>query len=118
MSALLSRITLPVAILAAAIVIGLAYDGAVLVNHLQPAASQQTSKKADKAAKPDRSTPPGQAKKQHPCNHGFYVSQAAKAGKGADYVKQVAQSDLGKDGNCTAPLPSPKPATSSEPEED
>ena len=63
MSALLSRITLPVAIVAAAIVIGLAYDGAVLVNHLQPAASQQTSKKADKAAKPDRSTPPGQAKK-------------------------------------------------------
>jgi len=118
MSALLSRITLPVAIVAAAIVIGLAYDGAVLVNHLQPAASQQTTKKADKPAKPDRSTPPGQAKKQHPCNHGFYVSQAAKAGKGADYVKQVAQSDLGKDGNCTAPLPSPKPTTSSEPEED
>ena len=116
MSALVSRITLPVAIVAAAIVVGLAYDGAVLINHLQPTASEQTTKKHDQASKPN---PPGKAKqpaKQHPCNHGFYVSQAAKAGKGGDYVKQIAQSDLGKDGNCSAPLPSPKPATNSEPD--
>jgi hypothetical protein len=42
---------------------------------------------------------------QHPCNHGFYVSQAAHAKKGGAYVSSVAQSKLGKDGNCTAPLP-------------
>jgi hypothetical protein len=121
MSALVSRITLPVAIVAAAIVFGLAYDGAVLINHLQPTASEQTTKK-DKAAKPN---PPGKAKqpaKQRPCNHGFYVSQAARSKSGGQYVKQIAQSDLGKDGNCSAPLPSPepttKPTTSSEPEGD
>lgn len=41
----------------------------------------------------------------HPCNHGFYVSQAAHAKKGGKYVSGVAQSDLGKNGNCSAPLP-------------
>src|SRR6266567_1534307 len=113
MSTLLSRLSLPVAILAASIVVGLAYDGAVLINHLQPTASQQATKKSDKAAKPDQSSNAKKPAGQHPCNHGFYVSQAAKAGKGADYVKQIAQSDLGKDGNCSAPLPSPKATTNS-----
>lgn len=42
---------------------------------------------------------------QHPCNHGFYVSQAAHAKKGGNYVSRVAQSNLGKDGNCSARLP-------------
>jgi hypothetical protein len=43
----------------------------------------------------------------HPCNHGFYVSQAAHAKKGGKYVSGVAQSNLGKNGSCTAPLPKP-----------
>jgi hypothetical protein len=46
----------------------------------------------------------GQAK-THPCNHGFYVSQAAHAKKGGKSVSGVAQSNLGKDGNCSAKLP-------------
>ena len=41
----------------------------------------------------------------HPCNHGFYVSQAAHAKKGSKFVSGVAQSDLGKNGSCSAPLP-------------
>ncbi len=41
----------------------------------------------------------------HPCNHGFYVSQAAHAKKSGKYVSGVAQGDLGKNGSCTAPLP-------------
>lgn len=43
----------------------------------------------------------------HPCNHGFYVSQAAHAKKGGKYVSGIAQGDLGKNGSCTAPLPKP-----------
>jgi hypothetical protein len=46
----------------------------------------------------------------HPCNHGFYVSQAAHSKKGGAYVSGIAKSDLGKDGNCTAPLPAQAPA--------
>jgi hypothetical protein len=41
----------------------------------------------------------------HPCNHGYYVSQAAHAKKGGKYVSGVAQGNLGKSGSCTAPLP-------------
>ena len=41
----------------------------------------------------------------HPCNHGYYVSQAAHAKKGGKYVSGVAKSKLGKGGNCSAPLP-------------
>jgi hypothetical protein len=112
MGATLSRLNLPLAIVAAAIVVGLAYDGAVLINHLQPTASQQTAKKSDQAAKKAAQPAAG----QHPCNHGFYVSQAAQAKKGGDYVKQIAQSDLGKDGNCSKPLPSPKATTNQTPD--
>jgi hypothetical protein len=43
----------------------------------------------------------------HPCNHGWYVSQAAHKHAGGAYVSSVARSDLGKNGSCTAPLPSP-----------
>ena len=43
----------------------------------------------------------------HPCNHGFYVSQAAHAKKGGKYVSGIAQGNLGKNGSCTAPLPKP-----------
>jgi hypothetical protein len=41
----------------------------------------------------------------HPCNHGFYVSQAAHAKKGGKYVSGVAHGNLGKNGSCSAPLP-------------
>ncbi len=43
----------------------------------------------------------------HPCNHGFYVSQAAHTHKGGPFVSSVARTDLGKNGNCSAPLPQP-----------
>lgn len=43
--------------------------------------------------------------KTHPCNHGFYVSQAAHSHKGGAAVSVIAKGNLGKDGNCTAPLP-------------
>ena len=57
------------------------------------------------------STPPVASSSQktaanaHPCNHGYYVSQAAHAKKGGKYVSGVAQSNLGKAGSCSAPLP-------------
>jgi hypothetical protein len=57
------------------------------------------------------STPPVASSSQkaaangHPCNHGFYVSQAAHAKKGGKYVSGVAQGNLGKNGSCSAPLP-------------
>jgi hypothetical protein len=43
----------------------------------------------------------------HPCNHGAYVAAAAHAHKGGAYVSSVAKSSLGKNGNCSAPLPAP-----------
>lgn len=65
------------------------------------------------ADSPDPSDSPGAgapaAAGTHPCNHGFYVSQAAHLHKGDQYVSSVARSDLGKNGNCTAPLPTPAP---------
>jgi hypothetical protein len=65
-----------------------------------PAAAQASPK-----ANPGSSTKAG-----HPCNHGYYVSQAAHSKKGGAYVSGIAQSDLGKDGNCSAPLPARAPA--------
>jgi len=63
------------------------------------------------ADSPDPSDSPGAggpaAAGTHPCNHGFYVSQAAHLHKGGQYVSSVAKSDLGKNGTCTAPLPTP-----------
>jgi hypothetical protein len=57
----------------------------------------------------------GKDKKAHPCNHGFYVSQAAHSKKGGDHVSGIARSDLGKDGNCSAPLPATPPAPKPKP---
>ena len=52
--------------------------------------------------------PPGTAAPAtHPCNHGFYVSQAAHAHQGGPFVSSVARTDLGRNGDCTAPLPKP-----------
>lgn len=47
----------------------------------------------------------------HPCNHGFYVSQAAHSKKGGGYVSGIAKSNLGKQGGCTAPLPTKAPSS-------
>ncbi|TMC78222.1 MAG: hypothetical protein E6J08_12710 [Chloroflexi bacterium] len=57
-----------------------------------------------------RSTSPAagssqQAASGHPCNHGYYVSQAAHSKKGGHKVSGIANSNAGKDGKCTAPLP-------------
>jgi len=50
----------------------------------------------------------------HPCNHGYYVSQAAHSKKGGRYVSGIAKSGLGKNGSCTARLPAKVPAGSDE----
>ncbi|MGH7763303.1 MAG: hypothetical protein ACREOM_02670 [Candidatus Dormibacteraceae bacterium] len=57
-------------------------------------------------------TGPGQG--PHPCNHGFYVSQAAHSKKGGSYVSGIAKSKLGKQGGCTAPLPAGAPSAPSD----
>ncbi|TMF82773.1 MAG: hypothetical protein E6I11_13040 [Chloroflexi bacterium] len=97
-------ITALVVIIALLVLADLVYAGALITRqtsvHLAPAAAQASPK-----AKPDK-----QAKAAHPCNHGFYVSQAAHSKKGGGYVSGIAQSDLGKDGNCSAPLPAQAPA--------
>src|SRR4029077_20848299 len=95
----------------AVIAIGVLADGVVVVTHLRSAIHTNAPSTSQSSAKP-----PG----QHPCNHGFYVSQAAHAKQGGAYVKQVAQSDLGKTGTCTAPLPAPAttPKASSQPGDD
>ncbi len=91
------------ALLVAVIAVGVLADAVVVVNQLR--SSHQTQTAAPPAAK--HASKDG----QHPCNHGFYVSQAAHAHKGGDYVKQIAQSDLGKNGDCSAPLPAQAPAS-------
>jgi hypothetical protein len=105
-----AAMTVLAAIIALLVLADVAF-AAVLVSRqgsLQPAPSAaQASPKANSGEK---------TKAGHPCNHGFYVSQAAHSKKGGAYVSGIAKSDLGKDGNCTAPLPaqapSPKPAGS------
>ncbi|SRR5260221_10421139 len=67
----------------------------------EPAETPEATETADTAS----STTTG----AHPCNHGFYVSQAAHAHKGGHYVSTIAKSDLGKNGDCSAPLPAPAP---------
>jgi hypothetical protein len=42
---------------------------------------------------------PGTA--SHPCNHGYYVSQAAHAKHSGQDVSKVAHSSAGKSGSCT-----------------
>ncbi|HEX9099742.1 MAG TPA: hypothetical protein VF956_09685 [Candidatus Dormibacteraeota bacterium] len=91
-------------VVVAVIGLGIVADGVVIVTHLQAARqSQSPSATTDETG--------GAKNGAHPCNHGFYVSQAAHAKKGGGYVKQVAQGDLGKNGNCSAPLPAPAPNT-------
>ena len=72
-----------------------------------------SAKSAEPAETPEPSDSPDSAGSAtagtHPCNHGFYVAQAAHAHKGGQYVSTIAKSDLGKNGDCTAPLPTPAP---------
>jgi len=67
----------------------------------EPADSPDPSESPDSGGSPSAGT--------HPCNHGFYVSQAAHLHKGGQYVSSIAKSDIGKNGDCTAPLPTPAP---------
>jgi hypothetical protein len=98
-------------VLLAVIALAVLADGVLIATHLRtgihalppPSAQIQTKQ-------------PG----QHPCNHGFYVSQAAHANKGGGYVSQVAKGNLGKNGVCSAPLPAPasKPTSSTQQSDD
>ena len=92
------RMNAGMVVVLAVIAVGVLADGVVVVTHLRSAIHTTAPSTAHSGAKQ-----PG----QHPCNHGFYVSRAAHAKKGGAYVKQIAQSDLGKAGSCTAPLPAP-----------
>ncbi len=91
-------------LLVAVVSLGVLADGAVIVNHLRT--SSHTQAPAQAAAQS------GPKAVGHPCNHGFYVAQAAHAKKGGAYVRQIAKSDLGKNGSCSAPLPAPSSGTS------
>jgi hypothetical protein len=72
-----------------------------------PAESPVPAESPDPSQSPETSGPAPAG--THPCNHGFYVSQAAHLHKGGQYVSSVGKSDLGKNGACTAPLPQPAP---------
>ena len=93
-----NRLSVGLVVVMAVIAIGVLADGVVFVTHLGSAIHTTAQSTAQAEAKQ-----PG----QHPCNHGFYVSQAAHAKKGGGYVEQIAKSNLGKTGGCTAPLPAP-----------
>ena len=99
----LPRLSALLVVVVAVIGLGVLADGVIIVTHLQAARHSQAPSGATDEAGVKAGT--------HPCNHGFYVSQAAHAKKGGGYVKQVAQSNLGKNGNCSAPLPAPAPNT-------
>ena len=76
-----------------------------------PSPSPEASPEARPSPKPSAQPSPEAGDNEtsggHPCNHGWYVSQAAHKHAGGAYVSSVARSDLGKNGSCTAPLPSP-----------
>jgi hypothetical protein len=101
-----TTMTVLIAIIAVLVLADVVYAGVLVARratvHVAPAAAQASPK----------TKPAGQAGTGHPCNHGSYVSQAAHAKKGGGYVSGIAQGDLGKDGNCSAPVPAatPKPA--------
>jgi hypothetical protein len=103
----LPRLNTLLIVVVAVIGIGVLADGVLIVTHLQASRHSQAPSGATDEAGAKGSAQAG----AHPCNHGFYVSQAAHSKKGGGYVKQIAQSDLGKNGNCSAPLPAPAPNT-------
>jgi hypothetical protein len=85
------KLSAPMTVLAAVVALLVLADvafAAVLVGtrtSAPPAASQQ------------------QAAAAHPCNHGYYVSQAAHSKHSGQDVSKVARSNAGKDGSCTKP---------------
>jgi len=84
------------------------------VSSPSPTASAQSPLESPEAVEtPEPSDSPGGVGSAtagtHPCNHGFYVSQAAHAHKGGAYVSSIAKTSLGKNGDCTVPLPTPAP---------
>ena len=91
-----------IVLLVAVVSLGVLADGAVVAGYLRTSSTLAPAQAAVQS---------GPKAGGHPCNHGFYVSQAAHAKKGGAYVRQVAKSDLGKTGNCSAPLPAPAPGT-------
>jgi hypothetical protein len=110
MKAALARLSTPVVLLVAVIALGVLGDGIFLVSHYRNAGQAVTQ--SDKHEQTSSKGKP----QQHPCNHGFYVSQAAHAKKGGAYVKQIAQSDLGKKGDCSAQLPAPTKTSTTSPD--
>jgi hypothetical protein len=110
MKAALARLSTPMVLLVAVISLGVLGDGIFLVSHYR-----NTGQAATQSDKHEPSSPKGKPQ-QHPCNHGFYVAQAAHAKKGGAYVKQIAQGDLGKNGNCSAPLPAPNKTSTTAPD--
>jgi hypothetical protein len=107
-------------IIAAAAAVLLALAGGVAVFAAQPtphphgkptpSPGAQYAPKASPAPEPSESpeaSDSGGSPGTHPCNHGFYVSQAAHKHAGGAYVSSVARGDLGKNGSCAAPLPPP-----------
>jgi hypothetical protein len=110
MKAALARLSAPTVLLVAVISLGVLGDGIFLVSHYRNAG--QAATQSDEHEQSSSKSQP----QQHPCNHGFYVSQAAHAKKGGGYVKQVAQTDLGKNGDCSAPLPAPNKTSTTSPD--
>ena len=94
--------------LAAIVALLLLADAVIAV---QLVAHHSTAPVASTASESPKSSKSSQTASSHPCNHGFYVSQAAHAKKGGGYVSGIAQSGLGKDGKCSAPLPAQAPKT-------
>ena len=109
MKAALARLSTPMVWLVAVIALGVLGDGIFLVSHYR-----NTGQAATQSDKHEQSSSKSKSQ-QRPCNHGFYVSQAAHAKKGGAYVKQIAQTDLGKNGDCSAPLPAPNKTSTTSP---
>jgi hypothetical protein len=79
-----------IAVVAVLILADVAFAGTLIAQRAtSPAALAQVAQKAA----------------THPCNHGFYVSQAAHAKKHGHGNSDIARSKLGKDGNCSTKLP-------------
>ena len=91
------RLVAPFAVLVAVIVFLVLADAAIVTVRLTSTHPSTSSPQANGGG-------PGSTK-QHPCNHGYYVSKAAHSHQGGAGVGDVAKSKLGKDGNCSAPLP-------------
>ena len=77
------------------------------VHSPEPSESPEPTDTPEPSESPDSGGGAGSG--AHPCNHGFYVSQAAQSHKGGRYTSSIAKSDLGKNGDCSAPLTTPAP---------